>query len=841
MTACSSPNNKNIRLQRVLSVMLILGLLFLSFSLVINNVTPAHAQAPATATPTAETPVPGTPAAGTVNSPLMTNSIVFHKSYPTNGLGILANGTTTVQLEWTDAGIDTTSDKYEYCIDESNNNNCDTSWNARKSLHSGPGDVVVVSGHTYYWQVRTQNAQVQADSGVWWSFAIVPLTVTIAGNTGVTSVTLSYFDGTPKNIVSSAIDGSYIITVPGGWSGTVTPSKTGWAFSPAFRSYTTLAANQINQNYAQMPTISGTTGVSGTTVVFLDGASVLTTTDSKGNYSLAVPLNWAGSVTPIQICSTFAPVNHDYSSTPVTVPLASQNFTASVNAGCAGITVKVAAATQGIYNIQQGGSNRANYAGLDSGPVQVQSSTLPIITALRDAWSGSPTGGTTTSFAQLMGLPDNQLSDTYYFPSYNNIALDEQLRIGNVDTVDSTVNVTIGGISHGPYLLHAGQAMRVNYVGVDSGPVVVHGSAGVHIIAAERDAWSNNPAHKTTSFVQFMGLPAGALSDTYFFPAYNNVSLNEQLRIANVDTVDSTVAVAIGGSTFGPYLLHAGDAMRVNYPGVDSGPLVVEGSAGVHIIAALRDAWSGVPTGGTTTSFAQLMGLPASQVSDTYLFPAYNNVSLDEQLRIANVDTVDSTVNVTIGGVPQGSYLLQPNHAVRVNYAGLDSGPVVVQGTPGVHIIAAERDAWSNNPTHTTTSFAQFMGLPAGLLSNTYEFPAYNNVSLDEQLRFANVDAGDSTVKVTIGGVLKGTYTLHSGDAMRVNYPGLDSGPVVVQGTSGVHIIAAERDTWSNNPTHTTTSFVQLMGLPAGLLSTTYLFPAYNNVSLDEQLRFGVP
>jgi hypothetical protein len=35
------------------------------------------------------------------------------------------------------------------------------------------------------------------------------------------------------------------------------------------------------------------------------------------------------------------------------------------------------------------------------------------------------------------------------------------------------------------------------------------------------------------------------------------------------------------------------------------------------------------------------------------------------------------------------------------------------------------------------------------------------------------------------------------------------------------------------------------MGLPAGLpvsqVSDTYLFPAYNNVTLNEQLRFGVP
>jgi hypothetical protein len=31
------------------------------------------------------------------------------------------------------------------------------------------------------------------------------------------------------------------------------------------------------------------------------------------------------------------------------------------------------------------------------------------------------------------------------------------------------------------------------------------------------------------------------------------------------------------------------------------------------------------------------------------------------------------------------------------------------------------------------------------------------------------------------------------------------------------------------------------MGLPGSQLSTTYLFPAYNNISLNDQLRIGVP
>jgi hypothetical protein len=255
----------------------------------------------------------------------------------------------------------------------------------------------------------------------------------------------------------------------------------------------------------------------------------------------------------------------------------------------------------------------------------------------------------------------------------------------------------------------------------------------------------------------------------------------------------------------------------------------------------MRDAWAAGAPYNATTSFVQLMGLPAGQLSDTYYFPAYNNVTLNEQLRIGNVSGSPTVVTVTIGGVVRGTYPLAANESVRANYDGLDSGPVIVQASPSVHIIAAERDAWAANGV--TTSFTQLMGLPAGGLSDTYEFPAYNNVTLNEQLRIGNVSGSPTVVTVTIGGVVKGTYPLAANESVRANYAGLDSGPVLVQAAPSVNIIAAIRDAWAANGV--TTSFIQLMGLPAGLpvsqVSDTYLFPAYNNVTLNEQLRFGVP
>src|SRR5258706_10219171 len=71
---------------------------------------------------------------------------------------------------------------------------------------------------------------------------------TLTGNTGLLGVTLSYIDGIPKTIISDS-SGNYSITIPCAWSGTVTPSMTGYLFAPAVRNYSALTGDLAGQNY----------------------------------------------------------------------------------------------------------------------------------------------------------------------------------------------------------------------------------------------------------------------------------------------------------------------------------------------------------------------------------------------------------------------------------------------------------------------------------------------------------------------------------------------------------------------------------------------------------------
>jgi hypothetical protein len=71
----------------------------------------------------------------------------------------------------------------------------------------------------------------------------------ITGNAGVGGATLKYNDGGLKTATANA-SGGYSLVVSYGWSGTVTPSRLGYSFLPASKTYTNVTANQLGQNYA---------------------------------------------------------------------------------------------------------------------------------------------------------------------------------------------------------------------------------------------------------------------------------------------------------------------------------------------------------------------------------------------------------------------------------------------------------------------------------------------------------------------------------------------------------------------------------------------------------------
>ncbi|MDD4554393.1 MAG: hypothetical protein PHP04_09340 [Bacteroidales bacterium] len=152
-------------------------------------------------------------------------------------------------------------------------------------------------------------------------------TVTISGyvkdasSTGISGVTLTFTNVTPSTVVTDNA-GYYSKTVPCGYSGTATPSKDCFSFSPVSKPYSNITTNQTNQNYTGTlgtVTISGyvkdasSTGISGVTLTFTNVTPSTVVTDNSGYYIKTVPCGYSGTATPSKVQCTFTPINRSYS------------------------------------------------------------------------------------------------------------------------------------------------------------------------------------------------------------------------------------------------------------------------------------------------------------------------------------------------------------------------------------------------------------------------------------------------------------------------------------------------------------------------------------------------
>jgi hypothetical protein len=237
----------------------------------------------------------------------------------------------------------------------------------------------------------------------------------------------------------------------------------------------------------------------------------------------------------------------------------------------------------------------------------------------------------------------------------------------------------------------------------------------------------------TTYYVQVAAY-AGTVADPSNPSDVTGGNLNFHVRFPNID-------VYIPSNTLkGQYYLPGGTGERASYLNTNNGPVKLINVDTIPTIAAERVIYK---VNGVPTSFSEMMGLPDSQLDNTYWLPWYNNVDLDTQLRFGNVSGSTATVNVSIGGQPMTSgclanglpsnspYTLAPGASLRVS-CFVSNGPVKIESD--VNIVAAERVIYNVNGA--PISFSEMMGLPNLQLDTLYWMPWYNNVDLDTQLRF---------------------------------------------------------------------------------------------------------
>jgi hypothetical protein len=163
---------------------------------------------------------------------------------------------------------------------------------------------------------------------------VISGTVTKSG-AGVPGVTLTFSEGGGSTVTGS--DGYYEHTVTYGWTGTVTPEKTGDSFSPVSNSYQNVTDDISGQDYTAFEDISPTyrisgniatgtgEGIEGVILTFSNGGGYAVT-NPEGNYEHTVDEGWTGKVTPAKDGYTFDPPSRPYPGVDSDLP--NQDYTA---------------------------------------------------------------------------------------------------------------------------------------------------------------------------------------------------------------------------------------------------------------------------------------------------------------------------------------------------------------------------------------------------------------------------------------------------------------------------------------------------------------------------------
>ena len=414
----------------------------------------------------------------------------------------------------------------------------------------------------------------------------------------------------------------------------------------------------------------------------------------------------------------------------------------------------------------------------------------------------------------------------------------------------ANVQVNIGNNHVGGFDMPHVSSINPSFA-ANNGPVKITSTNNVSILPSMQAIW-REPGYRS-SYSELMGLPKEQLSTEYWFPWYNNLYphiMDQGFRIANINaTGPNTIEVWVGDTMLDRFDLGVAASTRVGYP-IDNGPIRISCTTCTgteKILAAMRVIWK---EPGPRTSYSELMGLPKEQLSTEYWFPWYNNAapaSMDQGLRIANVDSSTHTIQVRVGTTLLESFTLGAGASVRKSYS-IDNGPIRVVctdcGSSG-KILAAMRVIWQEPGFRF--SYSELMGLPKEQLSKEYWFPWYNNAapaSMDQGFRIANVDTSSHTIQIWAGTTLLENFTLSAGASARKAYA-VANGPVRIfcsTCTSSGKILAAMRVIWQEPGFRS--SYSEMMGLPVEALSTEYWFPWYNNVdtiSMNQAFRISVP
>jgi len=218
------------------------------------------------------------------------------------------------------------------------------------------------------------------------------------GTDPIEGVTVSFSGGI--SAVQTNASGQYSQNVPYNWTGTLTPSKVPYTFSPVERSLNNVTVDQLGQDFTGILqpstyTISGTItlGSSPLANVIMSGLPGNPVTDPLGFYTTTVSFGWSGTVTPTLAGYNFSPVNRVYTS--VIANQTAQDYTALPNFIISGTILAGSSPLAGVVMSGLTGNPTTNASGVYTGTVS--SGWSGTVTPTRSGYAFTPNTRTYTN------------------------------------------------------------------------------------------------------------------------------------------------------------------------------------------------------------------------------------------------------------------------------------------------------------------------------------------------------------------------------------------------------------------------------------------------------------
>jgi hypothetical protein len=352
-------------------------------------------------------------------------------------------------------------------------------------------------------------------------------TVSGAATSGVT-ITLS---GAKSATTTTATGGTYTFSGLSNGSYTVTPSLSGYAFSPTSTAVTVASANQTGINFTSSVvtvtySISGTVSgavTSGVTMTLSGAASATTTTGTGGTYTFSGRAAGSYTVTPSLSGYTFSPA-----STAVTISSANVtgiNFTSTAVSGDTALTSGV-----GVAGTVAASAYKYYTIAVPSGATAL-SITLTGLSADVDLYVNNSTTHPTTS--------------TYYGRSWNSGTTSETL---------SYTSPTVATWSIGAYGYAAGNYTVTATVTTGTATYSISGTVSGAVTSGVTMTLSGAASKTTTTATggtySFTGLANGSYTVTPSLSGYTFSPASTAVTVASANqTGKNFTATASGGST----------------------------------------------------------------------------------------------------------------------------------------------------------------------------------------------------------------------------------------------------------------------------------------------------